>query len=279
MCRIEFGSLGADPSVRIAAWPRPEPGARYLAVLGGTATLGKSVAQPFPTLLSRAAGLQVLNLAALNGGPDVYLSNPALLALVARAELAVVQLTGAETVSNPFYTVHSRRNDRFLAATPALRALYPELDVTEIHFARHLLQVLASIDAGRFSVVVRSLQFAWVARMQSLLAQLPRRRRLLWLSEAPPPARADRLEAGPGPLFIDSAMLESLRPLGGEAIIAVPSPGARVADAAGLPGAGSTGTGLPGQAAHREIAALLAPLVAAPSAIPPLLLRQPAADP
>jgi Domain of unknown function (DUF6473) len=194
--------------------------------------------------------------------------------LVARADLAVVQLTGAEVLSNPYYTVHARRNDRFLAATPALRALYPELDVTEIHFARHLLQVLARIDADRFSVVVRSLQTAWVTRMRSLLVHLPLRRRLLWLSEAPPPDRADSLDAGPGPLFVDTTMLDQLRPMGGEVIMAVPSPGARAADAAGFQQAGVCRTDLPGQAAHREVAALLAPVITARIALPPLLLRQ-----
>lgn len=250
-------------------WPTPDPGARYLVCLGGSATLGKSVAQPYPALIAAAAGVPVLNLGTANGGPDAYLSDPAALHLVSRAEAAVVQLTGVETLSNPFYTVHSRRNDRFLAATADLRSLYPEVEFTEIHFARHLLQVLARTDANRFALVVRALQATWVARMQSLLVHLPLRRRLLWLSDAPPADRAESFDAVP--LFVDSGMLDRLRLLAGEVIVAVPSPNARSADAADGPFAG--GGGLPGQAAHHEVAERLAPVAAALVRRSPLLLR------
>jgi hypothetical protein len=251
-------------------WPKPDSEPPYLVVLGGSATLGKSVAQPFPALVAAATGLQVLNLGTLNGGPDAYLSDPGVLNLISRAEAAVVQLTGAETLSNPYYSVHSRRNDRFLAARADLRALYPEVDVTEIHFARHLLHVLASTDAQRFARVVEALKTTWIARMQSLLEHLPPRRHLLWLSDAPPPESARSF--GPEPLFIDKDMLETLRPHSGEVIVAVPSATARSRDAAENPLAEDSG--LPGPAAHREVAEVLAPLIAVTVRRPPLLLRR-----
>jgi hypothetical protein len=278
-------SIGADTGASgdgqaVAAkgpsrWPTPGPDTCYLAILGGSATLGKSVAQPYPALVAAAMGRPVLNLGTLNGGPDAYLSDPEGLHLISRADAAVVQLTGAETLSNPYYSVHSRRNDRFLAATADLRALFPEVDFTEIHFARHLLQVLARTDPDRFAIVVAALQETWVTRMQSLLVHLPLRRRLLWLADAPPPESA--VTFGPDPLFVDTGMLERLRPLAGEVILAVPSPAARAADAADDPM--GEGSGLPGPAAHRDIAALLAPLIAAGVRRPPLLLRQAMAVP
>jgi Domain of unknown function (DUF6473) len=261
---------GAGASERSSSrWPTPDPDARYVVVLGGSATLGKAVAQPFPALVAAATGLTVLNLGVSNGGPDAYLSDRGVLHLISRAEAAVVQLTGAETLSNPYYSVHSRRNDRFLAATPELQALYPEVDVTEIHFARHLLRVLARTDAERFALVVDALKATWIARMQSLLVHLPLRRRLLWLSDAPPPDRADGF--GAAPLFVDKGMLDRLRPLGGEVIVALPSPAARAADMAAEPKAEASG--LPGPAAHREIAGTLAPILAAQARLPLLLLR------
>lgn len=269
------GQTAAASAPTRSRWPTPEPGLGYVALLGGSATLGKAVAMPFPALVAARTGLPILNLGTLNGGPDAYLSDPAALQLISRAKVAVVQLTGAETLSNPYYNVHSRRNDRFLAASPDLKALYPEVDLTEIHFARHLLQVLARTDAGRFALVVRALQATWVARMQSLLVHLPLRRRLLWLSEAPPPDRADTF--GPAPLFVDRRMLDRLSPLAGEAVIAVPSPAARSLDeAADL---FASGSGLPGPAAHQEVADLLAPAIEAQVRRPPLLLRQAMAVP
>lgn len=263
-----YGGFAAQPR---ATWPQPDPDAPYVAILGGSATLGKSVARPFPDLLAAATGLQVLNLGVTGAGPTVYLSDPGLLHLISRSAAAVVQVTGAETMSNPYYTVHARRNDRFVATTPALRSLFPELDVTEIHFTRHLLQVLARIDADRFDVVVQAMKAAWVAQMQRLLACLPRARWLLWLRDNPPPRCANTLEPGTGPLFVDAAMLDRLHPLSGEVLVAIPSPEAHERDKG--EGSGQP-QGLPGATAHREVANLLAPVIAAHVRRPPLLLSK-----
>jgi hypothetical protein len=274
MIRASAGALEAYmglPTQPRASWPRPDPETPYVAMLGGSATLGKSVAQPFPALVAAATGLQVLNLGVLNAGPAVYLSDPGVLHLISRAEAAVVQVTGADTLSNPYYKVHARRNDRFIAATPALLALFPELDVTEIHFTRHLLQVLACTDADRFDVVVQALKSAWAARMQSLMMHLPRLRRLLWLSDSPPPQRADTVVTGPGPLFVDAGMLARLHPQAGDVLVVVPSPKARESDEGPGPGPKPD---IPGAVAHREIAGVLAPVIAAHVRRPPLLLRQ-----
>jgi hypothetical protein len=76
---------------------------------------------------------------------------------------------------------------------------------------------------------------------------------------------------GAAPLFVDKGMLDRLRPLGGEVIVALPSPAARAADMAAEPKAEASG--LPGPAAHREIAGTLAPILAAQARLPLLLLR------
>lgn len=168
-------------------------------MLGGSATFGKGLARPFAELVEEALRLPVANLGVVNGGPDVWLSDPAALAVAQGARLAVVQVTGAEGLGNPLYSVHSRRNDRFIAATPALRALYPGVEFTDIHFTRHLLQVLRDADPRRFQTVVGILQESWLARMRALLGRLPRPL-LLWL-------------VAEEPLFITAPMIEALRPL------------------------------------------------------------------
>ena len=255
------------------------PQERFVAILGGSATFGKGINDPYPDLVQAATGIPVVNLGVQNGGPDVYLSDPEVLARISRAEMAVVQLTGAETVSNPFYRVHTRRNDRFLAATPALRGLFPEVDFTEIHFTRHLLQVLSQADGDRFAVVATALKATWVQRMQSLLVHLPLRRRLLWWSDGTPPDRADSLGAGTGPQLVDAGMLDKLRPLAGEAIVVVPGREARNREA----GAAADRPGdkmincLPGPAAHHDVAAAIGPEVLAllrRGRRPPLILHQ-----
>lgn len=237
----------------------------YVAMLGGSPTFGKYVAAPFPLLVEEATGHPVANLGGLNAGPDFYLSDPAALQVAAGARVAVVQVTGAEAMSNPFYTVHSRRNDRFLAATPALTALYPEVEFTEIHFTRHLLLVLQQSGPDRFATVAAGLKANWLQRMQALLAQLPDRRVLLWLADAAPPEVACHLDPACGPLLVDAAMLAVLRPLVSTQVNAVPSEQARAEGLCRMQVPETelvTARCLPGSAVHHEVAALLSPVVA-----------------
>lgn len=236
----------------------------YVVALGGSPTFGKYVASPYPALLEQATGHQVANLGGLNAGPDFYLSDPAALRVAAQAQVAVVQITGADVLTNPFYTVHSRRNDRFLAARPALRALFPEVEVTDIHFTRHLLMVLERTDAARFAVVRAALKANWLERMRQLLACLPPRRVLLWLADTLPPARADGLDPAYGPLLVDRAMLATLQPAITTMVEAVPSPAAIAEGIARMhfPQTEMTqARHLPGLAVHKEVATLLGPVV------------------
>jgi Domain of unknown function (DUF6473) len=223
----------------------------YVAVLGGSGAFGRYVARPYSDLVEAALDRPVANLAALNAGPDFYLSDPDTLKIAAGAAVAVVQVTGAEALSNPFYTVHSRRNDRFLAATPALRDLYPEVDFADIHFTRHLLQVLRRADVGRFATVVRGLQEAWLDRMRALLARLPERRMLLWVTGAGPDS---------DPLFIDRVLIEALRPKVPEIVAATPSARARAMapfDMSFPETEAAQAACLPGAAVHAELAEVL----------------------
>jgi hypothetical protein len=240
----------------------------YVVAMGGSPTFGKYVASPYPALLEQATGHQVANLGGLNAGPDFYLSDPAALRVAAQARVAVVQITGADVLTNPFYTVHARRNDRFLAATPALRALFPELEFTDIHFTRHLLMVLQRTDAARFAVVLAGLKATWLDRMRQLLACLPPRRVLLWLADTLPPARAagldPALDPALGPLMVDRDMLAALGPEVTALVEAVPSLAAQSEGIARMQfpqTEAAQARHLPGSAVHGEVAALLGPVV------------------
>lgn len=234
----------------------------YVAMLGGSATFGKYVARPFPALVEQALGQPVANLGGMNAGPDFYLSDPCALDIAAGARLAVVQVTGAEALSNPYYRVHSRRNDRFLAASPRLRALFPKVDFSEVHFTRHLLQVLQRSDDRAHAMVVQGLKDNWLARMRLLLARLPVRRLLLWLADSPPPDRAEGLD--PAPSFIDRALLDALRGEVSDVVLATPSPHARARapfDMTYPETEASRAACLPGAAVHAEVAECLAPVI------------------
>src|SRR5690606_24909646 len=163
--------------------PRRGLAGEYVAMLGGSETYGRFVAAPFPALVEEGLGLPVANLGCQNAGPDVYLSDRAALEVAGDAHVAVVQVTGAQNLSNRYYTVHPRRNDRFIHATPLLRSLYREVDFTGIHFTGHLITVLAGKGPDRFAPIAAELKALWLQRMKVLLQHLPRRRVLLWMAD------------------------------------------------------------------------------------------------
>lgn len=184
---------------------------RYVAALGGAETFGKGTGLPWPTLLEAAAGLDVVNFGAVGAGPDAVLQDDFLLAASQGAAATVLQVPGAQALSNPFYRVHPRRNDRFVRALPPLLDLFPEVDFCDYSFTRHLLGGLHRRDPERFAIVATGLQASWRLRMEALLDRLGRPVILLWLGDRPPEAEA-RLTCGSSPLLVSRPMLDSLRP-------------------------------------------------------------------
>ncbi len=191
--------------------PRRETEGDYIAVLGGTETYGKFVPTPFADLLEHRLGVPVVNLGCINAGPDLYLNEADVVKIAAKARLNVVQITGAHNLSNRYYRVHPRRNDRFLSATPALRAIFPQVDFTEFSFTRHMLMALQASSRDRFEVVAEELRSVWVARMQQMLTALRSPTVLLWLSDQRPPAPEHRVDLARNPILIDSEMIAALR--------------------------------------------------------------------
>ena len=137
----------------------------YVAFLGGTEVYGRFVEFPFVDSLQARLGMDCINLGSVNAGLDSFAQDDTLIGVARNARLTVVQMLGAQNISNPYYRVHPRRNDRFLAAQPALKTLYPEVDFTEFHFNKHLLCTLREISAQRFEQVREQLQRSWVDRM------------------------------------------------------------------------------------------------------------------
>lgn len=189
--------------------PKRSLGAPYVACIGGTETYGRFVSDPFPALLERRLGGACVNFGSVNSGLDSMLNDPELMRLAHQAEACVVQLPGAQNLSNRLYRVHPRRNDRFLEASKLLKALYDEVDFTEFHFNKHLLGRLLEISQGRFDIVREELRQAWMARMRSLVDAVDGQMLLLWLRYDPPEEGCPPL--GPEPLMVTSEMVDSLR--------------------------------------------------------------------
>ena len=182
----------------------------YLVAIGGDETFARPLDQPWPALLQAGLGRPVVNLGHPHAGPDLFLGDAGLRQLIAGASGGVVQVMGAVNLSNGFYAVHPRRNDRFLSATPALRQLYPDVDFTEIHFTRHLIHTLWRRDTRRFARIAAELRQVWHMRMVALLRLIPAPRLLLWLAEQPVPAAAPFPFGTPA--LVDRLLLQSLSP-------------------------------------------------------------------
>ena len=240
--------------------PRRKLEGNFVAALGGSETYGKFVTEPWPELLERQMGMPVVNFGYPNAGPDVFLNEPTLIEAAGRARATVVQLTGAQNLSNRFYTVHPRRNDRFVHASATMRALFPAIDFAEFHFTGHMLGTLKAASPERFDMIEGELKAAWVARMRQLLDRIEGRTVLLWLTDHRPAAAADPL--GPAPHLVDEDMVGAIRPFAADLVRVDPSARARAAGIGGMvfapleePAARQTA----GPAVHEQVAAELLP--------------------
>lgn len=183
-------------------------GGRYALFLGGTETFGKFIEAPFPALTEEKTGLRCINFGWPNAGVDVFLNDPAILDAATCARACVLQVPCAQNMSNQFYTVHPRRNDRFLGPSAQLRRLYAEVDFTEFHFTRHMLGHLQALGPERFAAVRTELETVWTARMRLLLSRLGGRVILLWFAARKPGEGDSGLDVARDPAFVTRRMFE-----------------------------------------------------------------------
>ncbi len=184
----------------------------YNVCIGGTETFGKYVAQPFAQLIEEQTQTQMINFGAVNAGVDAFVKDPAILTICAEARTTIIQTMGAQNMSNRYYSVHPRRNDRFLKASSVLQSIFPEVDFTEFSFTRHMLMTLSDISAERFELVEQELRNAWLSRMQQMIGGISGRVILLAFTDQRTGRHAEVSPLGTDPLYVDKAMIDRLRP-------------------------------------------------------------------
>jgi hypothetical protein len=239
--------------------PRRSVDQAYLAFLGGTETYGKFIENPFPDLVEQQIGKVCINLGCVNAGVDVFTSDEQIIKMANKAEVTVVQITGAQNMSNRFYTVHPRRNDRFLKPSTLLKAIYREVDFSEFNFNKHMLHRLHTLSPGRFETVVDELQQAWIARMRMLLKKINGKVILLWLADH---ALDDIIigEDAQDPWFITREMVDRIRPLAKDLVEVAVTPSSLALGVEGMvfgPMERHIAEHFLGPAAHQEAAAAL----------------------
>lgn len=242
----------------------PDTDAPFVAMLGGTETFGKYVCTPYPALVAEWTGLPVMNLGVAQAGLSLLSDDPWLVDTASRAEVTVLQVLGAQNMSNRLYSVHSRRNDRFLGASPALREMFPGVEFTEIHFTGHLLSTLAAASRPAFEVLVDELRYAWVQRMRRIAGLLRTEVQLVWISDRDTRDDTHVCE----PLLVDQAMLEAVSDCV-SGIVKVVLPRESTLDGKHFPtGEEGAARRLPGPAAHARIAEALAKSIADVTGVP-----------
>lgn len=235
----------------------------FVAVLGGTETFGRFVERPYPALVEAATALRMVNLGYPGAGLDAFLNDPGALRVAVKADAVVLQVLGAHTLSNRFYMVHPRRNDRFLSVSDAFRARFPDVDATEFHFTRHLLMALREHSPAAYAEVLGELRVAWVARMRRLMEALsPRPVVALWIGCRRPYDWQD--DPVRDPALVTQAMAEDAF-VGAAAFVTVatePAPGAAALVGKSYhPGEEQAASLMPGPPVHEEIAARLGPVL------------------
>ncbi|MFY0680864.1 MAG: hypothetical protein JXR13_09855 [Thalassovita sp.] len=161
--------------------PKRDIPSDFVLFIGGTETFGKFVARPYPALFEDLTGQPSINLAACNAGLDSFRQDATVIAMARRAQLVVIQAMGPQFLSNRYYSVHPRRNDRFVKATLSLRRAYPTIDFSEIAFVGHLLSQLETTSHQHFQQVVQEFQHTWIQHMQTFLGLVSRPCVVLWI--------------------------------------------------------------------------------------------------
>jgi len=107
-----------------------------------------------------------------------------------------------------------------------MQAIYNDVDFSDFTFTRHMLGSLYEKSAERFDIVVQELREAWVARMRNMLGQIGPRAVLLWFSTEPlddTPWNMRESGMQSDPLFINAEMIDSLRDIVSDVVVANPS--------------------------------------------------------
>ena len=215
--------------------PRRNLDAPYVAFIGGTEIYGKFIAKPLPTLVEEALGVTCVNFGQLNAGVDVFAHDPFVMEAATAADVTVVQILGAAHMTNRFYTVHPRRNDRFVEASTLLKTIYRDVDFADFHFNRHMLLELRTVSEERFAAVREELQAAWLARMQLMLRQIKGKTVLLWMSARTPEDDQVKItDLGADPLFVTRDMIDQIRPQATALVEVVASQAALAAGTEGM---------------------------------------------
>lgn len=193
-------------------------GKEYIACLGAAQTFGCLVKEPFPFILSKSLGIETLNLGYGGAGPTFFSSNTKLLEWINGSRLVVLQVLSARSQSNSmFRTTHYAMEGTRLSDGK---------QVTAEDFFTDLILNRPEIVPE----IVAETRRNYVSDMINLLEMIERPKVLFWFSVRDPEYEGIISLPiwkfwGDFPHFVDSKMLEQLKPYADEFVSCVSNEG------------------------------------------------------
>jgi hypothetical protein len=158
----------------------------FFAVLGAAQTFGRFCDDPFPSLLSKALGIGVLNLGIAGAGPEFFVGRNNLFGLINRAEFVIVQVMSARSVSNSLFDVlHGGGTVKRKGSAESDRPMWAEAAYEEFFRQATLQERIALREETRAN---------YIALMRELLSAISVKKILLYLSTLGPDYRDDDLK-------------------------------------------------------------------------------------
>jgi len=177
--------------------PRIDMTKPYMVCVGAAQTFGPFCTEPFPTLLSKSLGIQVLNLGIGGAIPSQFL-NPAFLKVINHSRLTVIQVLSGRCGSNSkFSHVSCQRgiiHEGFRVASPAV-------------FWR---EAEAKYDHAELSKLVEETRMDYVFQMAILIRSVTVPRILFYFSTRQPGKLPDTMINSPSPQLVKSWMIKKL---------------------------------------------------------------------
>ena len=181
-CDVPFRGPAIDP---FAAAP-----GSFFTCLGAAQTYGCYYERPFPTLLSEALGLPVLNLAVGGTGPGFYLQYPSLIEAMNRGRFVVLQAMAARHERNSRFEpdgyvefVTDRKKGDSVTSATAWQRIMAEEPENALTYVDEVRQNWVETTRKLVKQITVPVIFFWFARrpadyaidMDAALAQIKRR--------------------------------------------------------------------------------------------------------
>ena len=197
----------------IPGWPYglrgpalPEDVGRYACVLGASQSFGVLTPDPYVHKLSRALGIDFLNLSVGGSAPGLFLRNAAALERCNASSLCIIQILSARSAQSSYFESRGGKNRLRKRGTddPFVQgdAVYKQMFETEPRAIRRL--ILGEIRAN------------WTKEMLQLLGAIKVPKVLLWFSKRSPDDRETlqqyKRSVGIFPHFVTRRMIDDIRP-------------------------------------------------------------------